>query len=218
MFLPVSCNLLYHAHDCLLIAELQSTYEPMFLTRTPGAAPLVSLTYFSFLPREKAVMAPSTPPTEPDQSSGLNDTISPTTEADDPALHVLAAQTSSAPSPDAQVVLLDLHTTVVIPDFHRYYSGSIETFHPPYHALSDGSLIATPFIRDSGTANVLLAVLSASAMFFIMNTISAGQFLRRGRVKNMGLFYLLFVSQILGAVAMLTLMATFFDQFSRCTA
>ena len=117
------------------------------------------------------------------------------------------------------MVLVDLHTTIVIPNFDLYYSGHpIQSFQPSYHALGDGSLVATPFIVDVRSANILLALFSALAMFFVMNTLSAAEFFRTVKIKRMGLFYVLLFSQLLGAVGMLTPMVTYFDQFVSCTA
>ena len=125
---------------------------------------------------------------------------------------------SSAPLyPRTDVVIVDLRTKVVIPDYSMYYNGPIQSFVPPYHALSDGSLVATPFITDVRGANLLLAVTSAAAMFFVINSLTVTQFLRRRRIRRMFLYYLLLASQVLGVVAMLTLMSTFFDQFTSCT-
>ena len=76
--------------------------------------------------------------------------------------------------------------------------------------------MATPFIVDVRGANLLLVIFSALAMFFILNTITAIQFLRRWTVKRMSLFYVLFVSQLLGAVGMLAPLVTYFDQFASC--
>ncbi|KIP12582.1 hypothetical protein PHLGIDRAFT_262280 [Phlebiopsis gigantea 11061_1 CR5-6] len=132
-------------------------------------------------------------------------------------LPLFAHNSSGSHNSTRNVVIVDLHTTVVIPDFHLYYGDqSIQSFQPPYHALGDGSLVATPFIVDVRGANLLLVIFSALAMFFILNTITAIQFLRRWTVKRMSLFYVLFVSQLLGAVGMLAPLVTYFDQFASC--
>lgn len=133
-------------------------------------------------------------------------------------LPVLAHTPTNHYNSSPNVVLVDLHTTIVIPDFDLYYNGRpIQSFQPSYHALGDGSLVATPFIVDVRSANILLALFSALAMFFVMNTVSAAYFVRIGKVKRMGLFYVLFSSQLLGTIAMLTPIITYFDQFVSCT-
>ena len=120
--------------------------------------------------------------------------------------------------PIANAVIVDLRTSVLIPDFSLYYNGPIQSFVPPYHALSDGSLVATPFISDVRSANLVLVLLSASVMFFFINLCTAIQYLRRTRIRKMALFYLLLASQLLGVTAMLALMSTYFDQFTNCNA
>jgi hypothetical protein len=125
--------------------------------------------------------------------------------------------TPSQSHPTSNAVLIELHTTVLIPDYALYYKGSLQSFVPQYHALADGSLVATPFITDVRSANVLLAVLGVSTMFFIVNTCTAIQYLRRNRIRKMFLFYFLLASQVLGTTATLAQMSTFFDQFAHCT-
>lgn len=135
------------------------------------------------------------------------------------SLQVYSRSASSTPccglSPN--IVVIKLHTTVVIPNYELYYSAPIDAFEPPYHALADGSLVATPFISDVRDANLLLVLLSAAAAFFLINTLSCISFLRRGNIKNKILLYLLLASQVLGVPAMGVLLATYFDQFTNCS-
>lgn len=131
-------------------------------------------------------------------------------------VHLHSAFSTICCGSSPNIVVLKLHTTVVIPNYNLFYTAPIESFEPPYHALADGSLIATPFIADLRGANLLLILLSAAAMFFTMNTFTAVSFLRRGKIKNKSLLYLLLVSQVLGIPAMISLMVTFFDQFANC--
>lgn len=124
--------------------------------------------------------------------------------------------TPSQSQPTSNAVLIELRATVLIPDYTLYYKGPLQSFVPRYHALADGSLVATPFITDVRGANVVLALLGVSVMFFTVNTCTVIQYLRRSRIRKMFLFYLLLSSQVLGATAMLTQMSTFFDQFANC--
>lgn len=132
------------------------------------------------------------------------------------AIQPLAASTPSTSTPDA--VLLDLHTTIVIPDYYLYYHAPISSFHPTYHALADGSLVATPFIADMRSANIHLACISAITMFFLVTTLTTAQYIRRGKIKKKGLFWFLLFSQLLGMIAMLSMIVPFFDQFVGCKA
>lgn len=125
--------------------------------------------------------------------------------------------TSAAPrTPNAVVV--DLHTDIVIPNYDMYYSVPIRSFRPSYVALADGSLVASPLIEDVRSANVYLTVVSALGAFFLMNSFTAAQFIRRGKIKKKGLLYVLFVAQVLGVVAMLARMEPFYDQYASCRA
>lgn len=137
----------------------------------------------------------------------------------DAVLHNVVSSSTSSPccrsTPNA--VLLDLHTTLVIPDYHLYYSGPISAFHPDYHALGDGSLVATPLIADIRSANVQLGLMSALAMFFLVSTMVSLQYLRRGKVKRKLLFYLFFISQVSGLASIVTIIIPSFNQFVSCT-
>ena len=135
------------------------------------------------------------------------------------SLQVYSRSASSTPccGDSPNIVVIKLHTTVVIPNYELYYSAPIDAFEPPYHALADGSLVATPFITDVRDANLLLVLLSAAAAFFLINTFSCISFLRRGNIKNKILLYLLLTSQALGIPAMIVLLATYFDQFTNCS-
>ena len=114
-------------------------------------------------------------------------------------------------------VVIDLHTSVVIPDYHLYYAGPISTFHPEYHALGDGSLVAPPLIADLRSANVQLSLMSALAMFFLVTTMLSIQYLRRGKIKKKILFYIFSASQALGLASIITIIVPFFNQFVSCT-
>ena len=132
-----------------------------------------------------------------------------------------AAQSSTStrsPNPGPNILEIDLHTTVIIPDFHRFYSGNISSFRPSYHALADGSLVASPLISDIRSANIQLASTSAIAAFFFLTSWLAARYVRRGKIKRKGLFYALLVSQLLGLGAMVIMLVPYFDQFISCVA
>lgn len=116
-----------------------------------------------------------------------------------------------------KAVVLDLHTTIVIPDFHLYYHTPISHFQPDYHALGDGSLVATPLIADIRSANIQLSLMSALAMFFLVTSVISMQYLRRGKIKTKVLFYILLASQVLGLVSILMVIIPFYNQFIDCT-
>lgn len=117
----------------------------------------------------------------------------------------------------ANKVVINLSTALVIPDYSLYYNGPAESFQPTYYALDDGSLITPPFIEDLAGANVSLLVTGMLTMLFVRNIIVSGDYLRRGKVKNKTLFYVLFLSQILAPVSLVPLIMSYFNQFLNCT-
>ncbi len=138
----------------------------------------------------------------------------PSTQDVIPVNAVSSACCSSTPN----IVVLDLHTTIVIPNYSLFYSTPIASFLPDYRALADGSLVAPPLISDIESANVHLALMSALAMFFIITTLTSIRYLRRGKFKKKILFYILFASQLLGLVSIVALIIPFFNSFVSCTA
>ncbi|PSR85857.1 hypothetical protein PHLCEN_2v5333 [Hermanssonia centrifuga] len=138
----------------------------------------------------------------------------PSTQDVIPVNTVSSACCSSTPN----IVVLDLHTTIVIPNYSLFYSTPIASFLPDYRALADGSLVAPPLISDIESANVHLALMSALAMFFIITTLTSIRYIRRGKFKKKILFYILFASQLLGLVSIVALIIPFFNSFVSCTA
>ncbi|KAJ3554697.1 hypothetical protein NM688_g2969 [Phlebia brevispora] len=125
---------------------------------------------------------------------------------------------SSCCQPTPTAVVLDIHTRLVIPNYHLYYSAPIASFRPDYHALSDGSLVATPLIVDIRSANIELSLTSALGMFFLITTVISIQYLWKGKIKKKVLFYILTASQVLGLVTSVMLIIPFFNQFISCTS
>lgn len=129
--------------------------------------------------------------------------------------------TNCTPSPSCtapNIVVIELATTLRIPDFARFYYTPIESFHPSYNALPDGSLVSPPLISDIRTANAWLLVYSATAVFFLFNSLFSHRYIREGHVKKKTLFYLLFCSQILGLMAAIPMIVPFFTSSVNCTA
>ncbi|CAA7266577.1 unnamed protein product [Cyclocybe aegerita] len=124
-----------------------------------------------------------------------------------------AASTSCPPN----TLVVQLATTLVIPDYTLYYSPTpIESFRPTYAALNDGSLLAPPFYEDLTNANLGLLMTGALAVVFLRNIIVSGDYLRRGKVKKKNLFYILFLSQLLAPVAFVPIILSYFTQRISC--
>ncbi|KAI0348654.1 hypothetical protein BDW22DRAFT_112554 [Trametopsis cervina] len=126
------------------------------------------------------------------------------------------AHSTSHSTATPNAVEIDLHTTIIIPNYEIYYGTNISSFKPNYHALGDGSLVATPFIADISSANVQLACTSALAAFFCVTSWITVQYIRHGKIKRKGLFYVLLCSQLLGLAAMLIFIVPSFNQSVDC--
>jgi hypothetical protein len=114
-------------------------------------------------------------------------------------------------------VIIQLSTTVTIPDYHRYYDAPIDSFAPAYYALPDGSLVTPTYLSNLRSAYFNLIFLCALIMIFFRNILVSGDYVRRGKVKKKGLFYLLFASQILGPVVLLPPLIAYFHESMDCT-
>jgi hypothetical protein len=110
-----------------------------------------------------------------------------------------------------------LSTTLVIPDYYHFYSTPLESFQPRYFALADGSLITPPFIDDLRSANLSLLVYGICAMLFARNIVVSGDYVRRVKLKKNGLFWLLFLSQLVAPLSFVPGILPYFNQFMTCT-
>ncbi|KAG6836808.1 hypothetical protein H0H93_002830 [Arthromyces matolae] len=118
----------------------------------------------------------------------------------------------------ANKVIINLSTSLVIPDYSLYYSGPLESFQPSFYGLDDGSLVAPPFVEDLSGANLSLLVNGILIMLFIRNIVVSGDYLRRVKIKKKTLFYILFLSQILAPISLIPVIASSFSQSLNCTA
>ncbi|KAF5355980.1 hypothetical protein D9756_003893 [Leucocoprinus leucothites] len=134
--------------------------------------------------------------------------------------HLNRFQPRTTPSPTCCTptqVIIDLSTTVVIQDFHRYYSSDINSFSPTYFATADGSLITPALTDDLWNANLDLLFTAALAMLFLRNVAVVIDYLRRGRNRNKTILYLLFISQALAPASFVPSLLCFFNQYINCT-
>lgn len=149
-----------------------------------------------------------------------------------PSIPSPAASTSTRPSPSpfppvvtppahpASVptqLVVDLTTLLTISDFPSFYPGTpSDSFHPIYYALPDGSLVASPFHNDLTTNNVCLIITGFLLSVFLRNVCKATTYLWRGRIKKKALLYTLFLSQLLGPIAIIPLIVTQFSTYTNC--
>ncbi|KAK0198708.1 hypothetical protein F5146DRAFT_1020728 [Armillaria mellea] len=114
-------------------------------------------------------------------------------------------------------VVIALTTTLIIPDYARYYDAPIAQFTPSYRALGDGSLVSQPLIDDLHLSFVGTLVAGMLTALFTRNVFVSGDYMRRAQVKNKILFYTLFVSQVLGAFTLVPFIISEFDSAFECT-
>lgn len=121
------------------------------------------------------------------------------------------------PSPTVTQVVVDLTTQVIIPDFSRFYaSTSPDSFQPIYHTFGDGSLVAPPLLDDLRINNIFLIITGCLLAIFLRNVFMSANYLWRGKVKKKGLFYFLFLSQLLGPIAIIPIIVAQFDRSADC--
>lgn len=130
---------------------------------------------------------------------------------------VLLPRVTSDPTCCPNQVLVQLTTTLFIPNYSRFYSTPINDFNPDYFPLADGSLITKPFIDDLFGSNVSLLVLGILTMLFARNIFVSGDYLRRATIKDNSLFKVLFASQLLALIAFIPVIISQFSQFPNCT-
>ncbi|KAF9569708.1 hypothetical protein CPC08DRAFT_6328 [Agrocybe pediades] len=149
---------------------------------------------------------------------GTSSAVYPTDSFHSDSLFSATQPTSTLSDCPTNTVVIQLSTSLVIPNYALYYGAtSISTFRPTYTALPDGSLIAPPFNADMADANLSLLVISALATVFARNILVSGDYIRRGKLKKKLLFYVLFLSQIISPVAFVPFIWSYFNQRLNCT-
>lgn len=141
-----------------------------------------------------------------------------------PPTQVYSPTITPAPAPSCShskppnEVLLQLTTTVLIKDYSDFYNTPITGFSgPDYITLADGSLLTDIYTQDSKNASLFLSILVIFAVLFVRNTLVSGSYLYRTKVQKKFLFYMLFLSQILGAASVIPFALSFFVPRINCT-
>lgn len=135
-----------------------------------------------------------------------------------PPAHLLLPQVTPPPaSCSTSQVLVELSTALVIRDYQRFYSTDINSFRPTYIAWDDGSLVTPALITDLRGSSVDLLFTAALAMLFLRNIVVAIDYLRRARMKNKTLYYLLLASQALAPASFIPSLVSTFNQDISCT-
>lgn len=128
---------------------------------------------------------------------------------------------TAAPSTiDIELQTVQLSTTLTISNFNHYYhdiENPPQSFIPAYYALPDGSLLTPPYFSHLRNAYTNIIFLSVLAVVFFRNILVSGDYIRRGKIKKKGIFYLLFASQLLGPVVLLPQLVAYFHPAVDCS-
>lgn len=135
-----------------------------------------------------------------------------------PVYALVTSATSSTSESHPQVVIIDLNTSVIIPDFTRFYHTNPASFEPVYYALADGSLVAPPFLSDLRHTNISLVILTFLLTVFARNIWVSATFLWGRTVRKKSLLYTVFVSQLLAPLALIPLLVAHFQRLINCEA
>ncbi|KAI0932354.1 hypothetical protein AcW2_001008 [Taiwanofungus camphoratus] len=128
------------------------------------------------------------------------------------------ASPGSSSAGAAGAVLVNFHPNTTIPHFVDSYRVPLESLRPTYYARSDGSLLTESAMSQLPLAKAWSAVAGACGVFFLLNTQTSLCYLRRSRLKDKTLFYLLLASQLLGLMSTLAVIIGDFDRSANCTA
>ena len=121
---------------------------------------------------------------------------------------------SCSSTPNA--VLLDIQTSVLIPDYDSFYTTPIYEFKMTYTKFPDGSLVAPPFLEESRREDWLLLFTGMMLMLFTITSIISMDYTRRGRVRFKGLFYALILSQVFAVIYFVLLAIQILDEDPNC--
>lgn len=95
-------------------------------------------------------------------------------------------------------VVINLHADITIERYDHFYHTPLSSFRPIYYAVDDGSLLTDAYTERIAVTKVPVFIAGALVVFFLRNARKSLVFLRRTRVKDKTLFYLLAWSQFLG--------------------
>lgn len=114
-------------------------------------------------------------------------------------------------------VVVQLTTTLLIPDYPLYYNTPISEFNPNYEAFPDGSLIAAPYRSDLEQASAELLMLSILITIFLRNVFVSGNYIRRVKVRRKILFRTMFITQAIAFVGLIPQIISFLGSHLNCT-
>jgi hypothetical protein len=118
---------------------------------------------------------------------------------------------------DLPFIIFPLEMSIRIDQFPTPPPNPLQNYRPIYTALPDGSLLTPVYSADLYSANSRLFGIGALLTLGAINVWTCVSYIKRGRVKDKTLFYLLLASQILLPTCFGALLAPFFLDNVNCT-
>lgn len=118
---------------------------------------------------------------------------------------------------DVPFIIFSLERSIRIQQFPTPIPEPLQNYRPLYTALPDGSLLTPVYGADLYSANSRLFGIGALLTLGAINVWTCVSYIKRGRVKDKTLFYLLFASQVLLPTCFGALLAPFFLDNVDCT-
>jgi hypothetical protein len=112
---------------------------------------------------------------------------------------------------------LNLYQEVLISQFPYPLPDPLDAYQPNYDALADGSLLTPIFEGDLFSSNSRLFGVSVLLTLGAVNVWTCVGYIRRAKVKDKTLFWLLLASQLLFPTCFAALLAPFFINNADCT-
>ena len=122
-----------------------------------------------------------------------------------------------ASSSNPPFVIFPLERTIRVSQFPTPLPNPLSSYRPTYTSLEDGSLLTSLYKADLYSANSRLFGIGALLTLGAINVWTCVSYIRRGKVKDKTLFYLLLASQILLPVCFFALLSPFFLSNVNCT-
>lgn len=119
--------------------------------------------------------------------------------------------------PNAPFILFPLERSIRVSVFPAPVPSPLDSYRPSYSTLPDGSLLTSVYVDDLSSANSRLFGLSSLLMLGAINVWTCVAYIRRGKIKDKTLFYLLLGSQLLIPACFSALLAPFFLLKVNCT-
>jgi hypothetical protein len=117
---------------------------------------------------------------------------------------------------DLPFIIFPLERSIRITQFPTPLPNPLQNYRPLYAALPDGSLLTPVYSADLDSANSRLFGIGALLTLGAINVWTCVSYIKRGRVKDKTLFYLLLASQVLLPTCFGALLAPFFLDDADC--